>query len=50
MFNCTGQFKWQLVKKASQVLYLHLAVKKRVIIDEFHEKQEQVSPTTSCYD
>ncbi|KAK2637963.1 hypothetical protein Ddye_025758 [Dipteronia dyeriana] len=36
------QFKWRLVKKASQVLYLHFAVKKRVIIDEFHEKQEQV--------
>ncbi|KAL5786767.1 hypothetical protein ACOSQ2_009159 [Xanthoceras sorbifolium] len=36
------QFKWRLVKKASQVLYLHFAVKKRAILDEFHEKQEQV--------
>ncbi|KAI9185502.1 hypothetical protein LWI28_007956 [Acer negundo] len=35
-------FKWHFVKKASQVLYLHSAVKKRVIIHEFHEKQEQV--------
>ncbi|KAI5658646.1 hypothetical protein M9H77_27439 [Catharanthus roseus] len=36
------QFKWHLVKKASQVIYLHLALKKRAIIEEFHEKQEQV--------
>ncbi|KAL8553907.1 hypothetical protein ACS0TY_002247 [Phlomoides rotata] len=36
------RFKWQLRKKASQVIYLHLALKKRVIIEEFHEKQEQV--------
>lgn len=36
------QFKWCLVKKASQVIYLHLALKKRAIIEEFHEKQEQV--------
>ncbi|KAK4842919.1 hypothetical protein QYF36_001597 [Acer negundo] len=36
------KFKWHFVKKASQVLYLHSAVKKRVIIHEFHEKQEQV--------
>eukprot|EP00252_Welwitschia_mirabilis_P011329 TRINITY_DN25484_c0_g1_i1.p1 TRINITY_DN25484_c0_g1~~TRINITY_DN25484_c0_g1_i1.p1 ORF type:complete len:1094 (+),score=199.07 TRINITY_DN25484_c0_g1_i1:223-3504(+) len=36
------QFKWQLVKKASQVLYLHFALKKRAIIQELHEKQEQV--------
>lgn len=37
-----GQFKWSLVKKASQILYLHFAVKKRAIINELHEKQEQV--------
>lgn len=37
-----GQFKWSLVKKASQILYLHFAVKKRAIIDELHEKQGQV--------
>ncbi|XP_042054133.1 phospholipase D zeta 1-like [Salvia splendens] len=36
------QFKWQLCKKASQVIYLHLSLKKRAIIEEFHEKQEQV--------
>ncbi|XP_073292448.1 phospholipase D zeta 1-like [Primulina huaijiensis] len=36
------QFKWYLLKKASQVIYLHLALKKRAIIEEFHEKQEQV--------
>ncbi|XP_031486451.1 phospholipase D zeta 1-like isoform X2 [Nymphaea colorata] len=35
------QFKWQLVKKASQVFFLHFALKKRAIIEEFHEKQEQ---------
>nr|GMD05809.1 phospholipase D zeta 1-like isoform X1 [Ipomoea batatas] len=36
------QFKWNLLKKASQVIYLHFALKKRSIIEEFHEKQEQV--------
>ncbi|XP_021721568.1 phospholipase D zeta 1-like [Chenopodium quinoa] len=36
------QFKWQLHKKAAQVLYLHFALKKRVIIEEIHERQEQV--------
>ncbi|XP_010551080.1 PREDICTED: phospholipase D zeta 1 [Tarenaya hassleriana] len=36
------QFKWQLIKKASQVLYLHFALKKRAFIEEIHEKQEQV--------
>nr|XP_018678171.1 PREDICTED: phospholipase D zeta 1-like isoform X1 [Musa acuminata subsp. malaccensis] len=36
------KFKWRLVKKASQVLYLHLNLKKRAFIEEFHEKQEQV--------
>ncbi|KAL3812959.1 hypothetical protein ACJIZ3_014227 [Penstemon smallii] len=36
------QFKWQLVKKASQVFYLHFALKKRKFIEEIHEKQEQV--------
>ncbi|URD87299.1 phospholipase D [Musa troglodytarum] len=36
------EFKWRLVKKASQVLYLHLNLKKRAFIEEFHEKQEQV--------
>lgn len=36
------QFKWQLVKKASQVFILHFALKKRAFIEEIHEKQEQV--------
>ncbi|CAK7340604.1 unnamed protein product [Dovyalis caffra] len=36
------QFKWRLLKKASQVLYLHFALKKRTLIEELHEKQEQV--------
>ncbi|CAN8260345.1 unnamed protein product [Cochlearia groenlandica] len=36
------QFKWTLQKKASQVLFLHFALKKRLIIEELHEKQEQV--------
>ncbi|GER55424.1 phospholipase D [Striga asiatica] len=37
------QFKWRILKKASQVIYLHFALKKHAIIEEFHEKQEQVS-------
>ncbi|XP_058723509.1 phospholipase D zeta 1 [Vicia villosa] len=36
------QFKWELVKKAHQVFILHFALKKRVFIEEIHEKQEQV--------
>ncbi|XP_022156371.1 phospholipase D zeta 2-like isoform X2 [Momordica charantia] len=36
------QFKWNLVKKASQVIYLHFALKRRTFIEELHEKQEQV--------
>ncbi|GAB2277379.1 Phospholipase D zeta 1 [Dionaea muscipula] len=36
------QFKWHLQKKASQVIYLHLALKRRAIVEEFQEKQEQV--------
>ncbi|PKA58407.1 Phospholipase D p1 [Apostasia shenzhenica] len=36
------QFKWTLLKKASQVVYLHFALKKRAFIEELHEKQEQV--------
>ncbi|XP_054806150.1 phospholipase D zeta 1-like isoform X2 [Prosopis cineraria] len=36
------QFKWELVKKASQVIYLHFALKKRAFIEEINEKQEQV--------
>lgn len=30
------------MKKASQVFILHFALKKRAIIEEIHEKQEQV--------
>ncbi|XP_059439509.1 phospholipase D zeta 1-like [Corylus avellana] len=36
------QFKWRLLKKASQVLYLHFALKKRAFIEELYGKQEQV--------
>lgn len=36
------QFKWRLLKKASQVVYLHFALKKRAFVEEFYEKQEQV--------
>ncbi|KAK8661784.1 hypothetical protein V6N13_091379 [Hibiscus sabdariffa] len=36
------QFKWRLIKKASQVFYLHFALKRRLFIEEIHEKQEQV--------
>ncbi|KAJ0976302.1 hypothetical protein J5N97_018267 [Dioscorea zingiberensis] len=36
------QFKWRLMKKASQVLYLHFALKKRAFIDEIHQNREQV--------
>ncbi|XAR48677.1 Phospholipase D [Bertholletia excelsa] len=36
------QFKWQLVKKAPQVFYLHFALKRRAFIEEINEKQEQV--------
>ncbi|GAU29391.1 hypothetical protein TSUD_31980 [Trifolium subterraneum] len=35
-------FKWRLRKKASQVLYLQFALRKRAIIEEFHDKQGQV--------
>ncbi|CAL9068247.1 unnamed protein product [Musa banksii] len=38
----SGWFKWRLVKKASQVLCLHLTLEKRAFIEELHEKQEQV--------
>lgn len=37
-----NQFKWRLLKKASQVLYLHFALKKRVLIDEICQNKEQV--------
>ncbi|WCJ26915.1 phospholipase D P1 [Euphorbia peplus] len=36
------EFKWELLKKASQVLYLHFALKRRLFVEELHEKQEQV--------
>jgi len=39
---CISQFKWRLRKKASQVLYLQFALRKRAIIEEFHDKQGQV--------
>ncbi|XP_061369328.1 phospholipase D zeta 1-like isoform X2 [Gastrolobium bilobum] len=36
------QFMWELEKKAHQVFMLHFTLKKRVFIEEIHEKQEQV--------
>ncbi|XP_062231202.1 phospholipase D zeta 1-like isoform X3 [Phragmites australis] len=36
-------FRWRLYKKASQVLYLHFALKRREFLEEFHEKQEQIA-------
>ncbi|KAJ1699336.1 hypothetical protein LUZ63_007848 [Rhynchospora breviuscula] len=36
------QFRWTLVKKASQIFYLHFALKRRAFMEELHEKQEQV--------
>ncbi|KAK4378885.1 hypothetical protein RND71_000747 [Anisodus tanguticus] len=36
------QFKWRLLKKASQVIYLQFELRKCAIIEELHEKQEQV--------
>ncbi|XP_052194240.1 phospholipase D zeta 1-like isoform X2 [Diospyros lotus] len=36
------QFNWHLLKQASQVIYLHFSLKKRAILEELHEKQEQV--------
>ncbi|XP_021742611.1 phospholipase D zeta 1-like [Chenopodium quinoa] len=36
------QFRWLLQKKATQVLSLHISLKKRAIFEEFHEKQGQV--------
>ncbi|KAK9053325.1 hypothetical protein SSX86_029958 [Deinandra increscens subsp. villosa] len=37
-----NKFKWCLLKKASQVIYLHFALKRRAIVEEIHEKQGQV--------
>ncbi|MCL7042916.1 hypothetical protein MKW94_009624 [Papaver nudicaule] len=42
------QFNWILQKKASQLIYLHLRLKKRAIIEEFHDKQEQVKEWLHC--
>ncbi|CAI0467215.1 unnamed protein product [Linum tenue] len=36
------QFKWQLLKTAAHVFYLHFALKKRALFEELQEKQEQV--------
>lgn len=43
------QFKWQLVKKASHVFYLHFTLKRRKFIEEIHEKQEQVLVKTMLF-
>ncbi|WVY95870.1 hypothetical protein V8G54_028021 [Vigna mungo] len=34
-------FNWRLVKKASQLLYLQFCLRKRAIIEDFHDRQEQ---------
>ncbi|XP_016172953.1 phospholipase D zeta 2 [Arachis ipaensis] len=36
------QFKWRLHKRAAQVLYLQFALRKRVLIEQLHDKQEQI--------
>lgn len=36
------QFTWRLERKATQLLFLHLALKKRALVEDFHEKQEQI--------
>ncbi|KAJ1692083.1 hypothetical protein LUZ63_008781 [Rhynchospora breviuscula] len=35
-------FNWSLTKRASQLLYLHFALKRRAFFHEIHQKQEQV--------
>lgn len=49
IFVSFHQFKWKLVKKATQVFYLHFALKKRAFIEEIHEKQEQVCVNAVVY-
>ncbi|KAJ1385581.1 Pleckstrin-like proteiny domain [Sesbania bispinosa] len=41
-YICVSQFKWRLRKKASQVLYLQFALRKRALIEDLHDKQGQV--------
>ncbi|KAK7277974.1 hypothetical protein RJT34_22995 [Clitoria ternatea] len=36
------QFKWRLLKRASQVLYLQFALQKRSLIEDLDHKQEQL--------
>ncbi|KAG0590254.1 hypothetical protein KC19_1G084700 [Ceratodon purpureus] len=36
------QFTWRLERKATQLLFLHLALKKRVLLEDIQEKQEQI--------
>jgi phospholipase D1/2 len=36
------QFKWRLDRKATQVFFLHLALKRRALLEDFQEKQEHV--------
>ncbi|MED6197985.1 Phospholipase D zeta 1, partial [Stylosanthes scabra] len=36
------QFKWRLHKRAAQVLYLQFALRKRALIEQLHDKQEQI--------
>ncbi|KAG2402358.1 Phospholipase D zeta 1 [Vigna angularis] len=39
---CFFLFNWRLVKKASQLLYLQFCLRKRAIIEDFHDRQEQL--------
>jgi len=36
------QFTWRLERKATQLLFLHLALKKRALLEDIQEKQEQI--------
>ncbi|XP_024392691.1 phospholipase D zeta 1 [Physcomitrium patens] len=36
------QFTWRLERKATQLLFLHLALKKRALLEDIQERQEQI--------
>ncbi|KAL4288562.1 hypothetical protein AHAS_Ahas19G0298600 [Arachis hypogaea] len=39
---CFAQFKWHLRKKAARVIYLQFALQKHALIEQLHDKQEQI--------
>ena len=41
------QFIWRLERKATQLLFLHLALKKRALLEDIQEKQEQIKEWAS---